>query len=271
MSKALLHRCATFVARHRRRRLFRGIARLCRGYLDWHANLDYELASNGEDFVLTVLSRLNPTLIVDAGANVGDWTLAARQRCPAARIHAFEISPPTFATLRQRTAADPHIHCVNLGLSDAAAAITIRHYSDAPALTSASGYPHPFAHTELTAQVVRGDWHLAALGITHIDLLKIDVEGMEDQVLRGFDGLLSQGQVDLVQFEYGRVNILSHTLLADFHAFFKARGYVVGKVYPGYVDFRPYDMADEDFRGPNYLACRADRADLLQALAGTPS
>lgn len=30
--------------------------------------------------------------------------------------------------------------------------------------------------------------------------------------------------------------------------------YAVGKIYPDYVDFRDYDLGDEDFLGPNYLA-----------------
>lgn len=270
MSATWLQTCGAFVARHHRRRLFRGLARLCRSYLDWHANLDYELSRNGEDFVLQMLGRLAPRLIVDAGANVGDWTLAARRRCPAAQIHAFEIAAPTYATLCANTAADADIRCHNLGLSDRDETIAIRHFDGAPALTTATRYPHPLASTELSAQVVRGDAFLAGLGVSHIDMLKIDVEGMEAQVLRGFDSLLSQRRIDLVQFEYGRVNILNHFLLMDCHAFFLERGYVVGKVYPHHVDFRPYALSDEDFRGPNYLACRADRPDLLAALGANP-
>jgi hypothetical protein len=37
----------------------------------------------------------------------------------------------------------------------------------------------------------------------------------------------------------------------------------VGKVYPTYVDFRSYRLTDEDFRGPNYLAVRRERNDLI--------
>jgi FkbM family methyltransferase len=270
VSAAWLQTCGAFVARHRRHLLFRGLARLSRGYLDWHANLDYELSRNGEDFVLQVLGRLAPRVIVDAGANVGDWTLAARRRCATAQIHAFEIAAPTHATLCANTAGDVGIRCHNLGLSDRDGSIAIRHFDGAPALTTATHYPHPLTSTELSAQVVRGDTFLAGLGVSHVDMLKIDVEGMEDQVLRGFDGLLSQRRVDLVQFEYGRVNILNHFLLADCHTFFLERGYLVGKVYPDQVDFRPYELSDEDFRGPNYLACRADRPDLLAALGGSP-
>ena len=46
-------------------------------------------------------------------------------------------------------------------------------------------------------------------------------------------------------------------LLRDFYLLFAGYGYVVGKIYPDYVEFRDYDLGDEDFIGPNYLACRA--------------
>ena len=43
---------------------------------------------------------------------------------------------------------------------------------------------------------------------------------------------------------------MTHFLLYDFYEFFETRGYVVGKIYPNYVDFRAYDLNDEDFLGP---------------------
>ena len=42
---------------------------------------------------------------------------------------------------------------------------------------------------------------------------------------------------------------------------------VVGKIFPSYVDFREYELKDEDFQGPNYLAVRAARADLIALLS----
>ena len=270
MTRPWLGPLARWVARHRRSTLVRRVAGVARHWLDWQANLNYELDSNGEARVLRTLSRFEPQRIVDAGANVGDWSLAALHLCPTAQVHAFEIAAPTFATLLQRTHAQTRLQAHALGLSDAPGEITLRHYADAPALTTATAYPHPLSSQALAARVVRGDDFAAEQGITHIDLLKIDVEGMEAQVLRGFDRLLRAQAVDLVQFEYGRVNILSRFLLADFHAFFAERGYSVGKIYPDGVDFRAYDLADEDFRGPNYLACLQRRGDLLQAL-GAPA
>jgi hypothetical protein len=112
----------------------------------------------------------------------------------------------------------------------------------------------------------RGDDYADQAGIRHIDFLKIDVEGMEDRVLRGFNAMFERNAIDLVQFEYGRVNILNHFLLHDAYEFFRARGFAVGKIYPSYVDFREYTLSDEDFLGPNYLACRLSRTDYLDAL-----
>jgi FkbM family methyltransferase len=270
MTRPWLEALAHWVARHRRSVPVRRLAGLARRWLDWQANLDYELASNGEAELLRRLAHFKPRLIIDAGANVGDWSRAALDCCPTAQLHAFEIAAPTFATLQARLQGEARLQLHAVGLSDAPGEITLQHFAGAPALTTATAYPHPFAAQALAARVMRGDDFAAAQGIRHIDLLKIDVEGMEAQVLRGFDGLLRSQAVDLVQFEYGRVNILNRFLLADFHAFFAERGYRVGKLYPDGVDFRDYDLADEDFRGPNYLACRAQRTDLLQAL-GLPS
>lgn len=263
-----LPRLGFWVARHRRNLLVRKFAGLCRKYACWYANVSYDLLTNGEHFVLETLGRHKPQLIFDAGANVGDWTLAANACCPGARIHSFEIAKPTFQVLVANTRQFPEVHCQNVGLSDRAGTIRIRYYDRLPALTTSSDYPHPFHFVEVNAQVISGDAYVTENHMDHIDLLKIDVEGMEEQVLRGFDGMLSRKAVDLVQFEYGRVSILNRFLLRDFYALFRERGYVVGKVFPNYVDFREYDMSDEDFLGPNYLACRADKPEYIKSFGG---
>lgn len=257
-----------FIARHRQHRVLRKLASLCRRYLAAWGNLDYNSETNGESRVLQVLSEFNPKVIVDAGANVGDWSLAAARLCRGAQVHAFEISPPTFDRLRVNTATEPRIHCHPVGLSDQAGQLRLRHFADAPALSTTSDYPHPLPSIEILANVVTGQDEAARLGLAHIDFLKIDVEGMEERVLLGFDRLLQARHIDLVQFEYGRVNILNGFLLHRSAAFFRARGYVLGKVYPDQVDFRVQTLDDEDFLGPNYLACRQDRTDLITRLRG---
>ncbi|HXF78962.1 MAG TPA: FkbM family methyltransferase [Usitatibacter sp.] len=263
-------RIARFVARHRRNRILAKLATVARRYLEWHGNFDYDGVTNGEHRVLRTLAAFAPRVLVDVGANVGEWSLAAARLCPSATVHAFEVSPITFETLAANTAGEPRITCHAAGLGESAGEVKLRHYDSAPALTTASGYPHALPFREIVARVAAGDEEAARLGIGHIDLLKIDVEGMEEQVLRGFGRLLASRSIDLVQFEYGRVNILNGFLLHRCGAFFAERGYAMGKIYPDYVDFREPALEDEDFLGPNYLACRADRGDLLAALGGRP-
>ena len=72
--------------------------------------------------------------------------------------------------------------------------------------------------------------------------------------------------VSRLQFEYGRTSILTKFLLRDFHEFFEERGYAVGKIFPNYVDFRPYSIDHEDFIGPNFLAVRRERRDWIDLL-----
>ena len=97
-----------FVARHRKSRVIRKVARLCQRYLSWYGNVSYDLRSNGESFILQTLARFEPKVLFGCRANVGGWSLEAVARCPAAQIHAFEIAGPTFAQLLENTADFPN-------------------------------------------------------------------------------------------------------------------------------------------------------------------
>ena len=55
-------------------------------------------------------------------------------------------------------------------------------------------------------------------------------------------------------------------LLRDFYRFFTEHGFRVGKLYPEGVAFRDYELRHEDFRGPNYVAVRRERDDVVAAL-----
>jgi hypothetical protein len=56
------------------------------------------------------------------------------------------------------------------------------------------------------------------------------------------------------------------TLLEDFYNFFSRHGFIVGKLLPHGVGFKQYALEDDDFIGLNFVACRQDRADLIDAI-----
>jgi FkbM family methyltransferase len=245
-------------ARARRNPLLRSLAKLCRQYLKWYGNASYKPHKNGERWLLGALGAEPMRTVLDVGANVGDWSLLAAAAFPQATIYALEIVPSTAATLRARTAAISRIKVFDHGLAELTGTLALRFNPAATAHTTFTEYPHGWAGERIEGRVLRGDEFLRREGIGRLDLLKLDVEGAEHLVLRGLGGALSERRIRFIQFEYGRVNILTGFLLKDFYELFARYGYVVGKIYPDSVDFRDYDLGDEDFLGPNYLACARD-------------
>jgi FkbM family methyltransferase len=254
-------------ARVRRNPFFKILADLSRQYLKWYGDSSYKPERNGERWLLDHLRSERFTTILDVGANVGKWAILAAERFPAASVHALEIVPATYELLRAATAAYRQIHPVSLGLSDRTGQLRIRYDPSASAHATFAAYPHAGKVETIECDVSTGDAFLAAHGIAEVDFLKVDVEGAEHLVFRGFAQALAGRRIRFVQFEYGRVNILTGFLLKNFYDLFAGHGYVVGKIYPDGVDVRDYRLADEDFLGPNYLACRSDEP-LVSRLQG---
>ena len=242
-----------------------GLSIFCREFVRAYKNWNYDWRSNGEQWLLYRLSAFNPSVVFDVGANVGEWLSLARGALPEAQLHAFEIVETTFAVLQEHFTAAPGVTLNNFGLSDRSGAITMHLFDQSNTLSSHVAYPHG-GFRQVTCPVRRGDEYIKESGIDRIDLLKVDVEGAEHLVLSGFGAALDAGRIDVIQFEYGKVNIITHFMLRDFYEFLEARGYVVGKLFPDHVDFRPYVLEDEDFLGPNYIAVRKVRPDIIDAL-----
>lgn len=119
-------------------------------------------------------------VIVDAGANIGAFSLYAAQRAPGARILALEPFPTTFDCLihnvRQnglegRIVGRPVAlagHNATRSMEGASSPSHVR--SLAPAGTAAPGP---------TVEAVTLETLMARENLTHVDLLKLDIEGAE--------------------------------------------------------------------------------------------
>lgn len=256
----------------------RALAGFCVSAVHAWKNRQYDVTRNGETALLERLRPFRPRLVLDVGANVGDWTIAASRSLPEVTVHAFEAAPHTAELLARNLAAQADRVVINAtGLSDHAGWLTL--YATPDDTTKASIVPdvaravaeQGWAQVEaVTVQTVTGDAYLREHQIDHVDMLKIDVEGAEFSVLRGFADAFARHAIDLVQFEYGQLNVATRDFLGDFYRFFTDRGFIVGKLFPEGVSFKSYELDDEDFLGPNYLACSAARTDLIEALRCPP-
>lgn len=263
-------RICTYFARNRKNPLVAFAVGKAKRILACYENADnYDFTTNGESFVIRALAARPLARVFDVGANVGEWALLAHDHLRAARIDCFEVLPATADALQQATGMHERIAVHRFGLSNETGQVQLKTFKDLDVLTSLVPVEHDFAEAGTAAgQVMRGDEYCAQQGIDHIDLLKIDVEAAEFMVLQGFSAMLERQQIDVIQFEYGTGSIVTRFLLKDYYALLGSYGYLIGKIYPNYVEFREYHEDHEDFIGPNMLAVRADRDELVALLSG---
>lgn len=152
----------------------------------------------------------NIETVFDIGANVGNLSLAFLRWFPRATVHGFEPATAMFNAMNARLAeagfAD-RFRGHQLGFYDSATQADLHLASEHGAnslMDIGDAYhaanPHIDAQATESIQLVRMDDFVQEAGIKHIDLVKIDVEGVEEQVLRG--GAQSfKGLVDTVILE----------------------------------------------------------------------
>lgn len=255
------------VAANRQNFLLRKFHSFAKGYITAYENRDYDFETNGEKQLLKKLSPFKFTTIFDVGANVGDWSITASKYFPKATIHAFEIAEPTFQELKKNIHSKK-ILINDFGLGQEEKNIEIKFFPDAPVLTTAYDFPHEdLKYTIINGTIKRGADYCKEHNISSIDFLKIDVEGEEHNVLKGFEEMLKLKSIRLIQFEYGQINIINKFLLRDFYQLFDIYEYTIGKIYPRYVDFFKYDFSKEDFIGPNFIALLNNEKEIRQQLS----
>jgi FkbM family methyltransferase len=231
-------------------------------------NVDFDMSRNGELRVIRALRALAPQVVFDVGAHKGDWSRLVSNFYPECAIHAFEVVPETFARLVANTSDLPAVVANGVGLSDEAGPISINISANTPDSTACKipgmKYHDTYYSKTVEARVITGASYLDKHGIDRIDFLKIDVEGMDLKVIRGFEDRLSVARA--IQFEYGIFNIASHDLLSDFCSYLSDRGFVVGKIFPRRVAWFDYHFTKELFHGGNFLALRREETHLIASL-----
>lgn len=212
-----------------------------------------------ETAAVATLARPPVKVVVDVGANGGQWTASARSHFPNAHFHLFEPSTECMRRLLCALGEDPAVtlNQVALGRSEGTATL----FSD----TSGSGLAsltrreidHLGVHMDLTEEVrvETLDHYARSKGLTTIDVLKIDVEGHELDVLEGAAEILRRTNV--VEFEFGGTDIDTRTYFRDYWRLLHPVGFTIFRISPvGLLPVTEYKEAAEDFAFTNYVAAR---------------
>jgi FkbM family methyltransferase len=246
---------------------FKALAGFGRSLNRIYENRNHDIYSNGEVTILNKIAKMNPSVIIDGGANVGDYSMISNKIMPDCKIYAFEPVEATFQQFLTNIKDLQNIVPIKKGLFKENCELEINLFdsNEHSSLYDIDGIANISDHKQ-TIGLIRGDDFIKDNNIASIDFLKLDIEGAEYDALLGFENAIKGGIVKLVQFEYGYINISTKKLLIDFYTFFEANGYIVGKVFPKNVEFRNYNFKYEDFIGPNFVAVKKTETALINAL-----
>jgi FkbM family methyltransferase len=268
MKHKLQDRVIFHLAKNRKTFPVRWASKLARKIINGVENRSYDTELNGEEMILQRLGALKPEVFFDVGANRGDWSAMVRRHFPSSSLHCFEIAPAMQQALETTLKnLPPPVYFNRFGLSDHSGVVKLNFCTDDDGLSTVFAPSVDAKFVEVEVPVETGDDYLQKHSIRQIDFLKLDVEGAESLVLAGFSRALKDGSIKVIQFEYTRANIMSRFLLRDFYQLLEPAGYLVGKIFPNGVDFRPYSPDDENFFGPNFLAVQRKADDLITHLS----
>ncbi|MBI3529711.1 MAG: FkbM family methyltransferase [Betaproteobacteria bacterium] len=183
-------------------------------------------------------------LIIDVGANSGQYAMALRAHGYRGRIVSFEPLAGAHAQLQKAARGDAHWQVAQrMALGDAEGEVTIRvagnsqsssvldmlseHESAAPGSRFIGSELSPLRRVDQVA----GDYMQGMQSV----LLKIDTQGYEDRVLRGATGIMNR--ISAIQVELSLVPLYAGQLLFDeMRREIESLGYVLFAIFPGYVN-----------------------------------
>jgi FkbM family methyltransferase len=226
-----------------------------------------DLRDNGELWLLRQVGSLSPgAVIFDVGANIGEYAKAAREAAGAgASIHCFEPSSEAFRELTRQVGSDSGVTLNQVGLSSIEGAVGVLHCNTLGGTGSSlvskelpdGQYLYPLTE-EVRLKTL--DAYAAERGISRISLLKIDVEGLELEVLRGAARTLKSGAIERIQFEFGEGSVTAKTHFKDFYEMLAPDYMLFRLLRAGLRPIHRYSLTLELFVTANYVAVRRDLA-----------
>lgn len=239
------------------------------------------------DAILTAMLSTTADLFVDVGANVGQMLIKVKTLDPSRHYVGFEASPFCCYYVFRVIAENRYRDCVLVprALSDepGVGAFHFTGLAD-PQATVVDGFwdtPHKRANST-TVLLDRGDNTLAMLGNPRVGIIKIDVEGGELEVLKGFSDTIARDRslvlCEVLNFiseetatRNGSVEVMQQrrTRCEALAALMQSCDYGCYRLMPDATLFATWDYGMDvyDDRMTNYIFVPNEKSDLLADLS----
>lgn len=162
-----------------------------RFYFDPSTDIGLELLARGhfeKDAIAQCANFIRPDgVVVDVGANIGLHTVHFAARARSGTVICFEPARSTYAYLLRNVGHLSNVIPLNMALSDSTNVQPFFIASDNAYSGLKDTNRKAISRQELVACVRGDDILLAMLRNQRVDLIKIDVEGLETEVLKGMN------------------------------------------------------------------------------------
>jgi FkbM family methyltransferase len=220
---------------------------------------------NGESAIIRHLhSSLH--VVVDVGANLGEWTQLVLRTSQVEHCLLFEPSLVALAELEERFTNMDNVTIIAAAAGEALGEILF--YEEAGA-GETSSVVQGVSNVESRARMIpirTLDREIQERGFEKIDYLKIDAEGYDFFVLKGAVHLFEQKRIVTGQFEYGSGWALSGATLQYAFSWLKNLGYECFLLKEGKL-YRPrIELYGEYFSYSNYVFCEMGSLSLIESM-----
>lgn len=150
-----------------------------------------------------------PLSILDIGANAGQSTIAFHALYPNAKIYAFEPIPECYEQLKLLSLKIPNLKTFNMAVGDSIGELSFEKNeftASSSFLPLASTHKQLFSYAketkEIAVQINKLDNIFSGTNFDGPILIKIDVQGFEDQVLRGGETLVKNSHILIIETSF---------------------------------------------------------------------
>jgi FkbM family methyltransferase len=169
--------------------------------------------------------------VIDVGANIGQFAAEVRHALPKAHIYSFEPMKDCFAKLNDSRKKDSNFTSYNFALGDSAGSSVIHKNNYAPSSsllenTAVLEEAFPFVKNsqDETILIKTLDSVLDISKLKKNILLKLDVQGYEEKVMRGGPKVLAESSFVLVEASFYEL-YEGQPLFADIFKYLSERGF----------------------------------------------